>query len=435
MEDLDRLTAELASKDDLIEFVAVLLRFCRDHEREVRAADDDQACAAAGARARAGAIGVFRAITRRHPSRIALDNIIGLLRSSAAAMGTALAAREVAGAFDDILGPRVFDWFRAAGGAIMLRDGDPFPVVAHPVKRIFGDDLNSRPERHSPHVSALPHLRIAPPLGPFDVVLSFEHADLFRALDRGDRIGVGIPWASDQDHDRDACGSAEQPRFFNVRPRQSLEQGVVLGRVLDAAEAEAISVLVLPELCIDAYGQEVVERWCQRPARKLDVLAAGSRHLEEAGVRRNRATVFVRNAPPFTHDKFTPFIMRKGETEVREDIATAPARITIHYSEGWSVVVLVCKDLLDERVAPLLEQLRVRLVLVPAFSERTAPFRARLEELACGAQAIVVVANTPASDDCDAMVIALPLEHSSVRTVPAPVAPETVRWVELLGGG
>jgi predicted amidohydrolase len=256
-------------------------------------------------------------------------------------------------------------------------------------------------------------------VNPFRVVLSFENEDFIPPLQPDQRVGVALPWTGKDAFKWDECGDPIGTRFFNVRPVDE-DQRAVIRRVLDAAERARLAVAVLPELAVDDAGHDEVNAWWGAERRGLGLLVAGSRHLTTAdGKRVNRATVLLRAGRSFSHDKFTPYEMRRDDGSTsREDIATSSMTVSVHYSEGWSVATLICKDLMDERVASLLAQLRVRLVLAPAFSERTAPFRARLEQLACDAQAIVVVANTPGNPESEGVLVALPVERSSVRSAP-----------------
>jgi hypothetical protein len=85
--------------------------------------------------------------------------------------------------------------------------------------------------------------------------------------------------------------------------------------------------------------------------------------------------------------------------ERTEHLTPTQGEITVHMTGDWSFVTLVCKDLLELPVVRMLEDLRVRLVLVPACTPKTDIFEQRAAALAINAQSIVVIANmgTPAA--------------------------------------
>jgi predicted amidohydrolase len=137
---------------------------------------------------------------------------------------------------------------------------------------------------------------------------------------------------------------------------------------------------------------------------KLDnqpLLVVGSHHAEDrAGHRRNTSWAVVGRGGRLEHHKFERFAYRCDRIKAQrvEDIRTDWC-IRIFCGNPWSVSLLICRDALSEPVQHLLRELRINLLLVPAFSTKTPPFIALAESLANANQAFVVVANGPVPQD------------------------------------
>jgi hypothetical protein len=132
------------------------------------------------------------------------------------------------------------------------------------------------------------------------------------------------------------------------------------------------------------------------------------------------------------HVKFAPYELKDdapddGALDDAPPVALRPEHleplapaITLMMSGDWSWTVLVCKDVLSADVARLLEDLRARLVLVPAMSGKTEIFEQRCRELAVNAQAVAVVANTPMDPAAAAALIARPLREAPLEVCKPP---------------
>ena len=192
--------------------------------------------------------------------------------------------------------------------------------------------------------------------------------------------------------------------FWNVRPRGDLaeRQQDFVQRILRGARDAAVDVLVLPELCIDRAGAELLLAERQRLDNEPAILVAGSHHAEDDdGHRRNTCWAVVGRGGRLEHHKFERFeydCPRTGGCRV-EDIHTAPRRIRLYCGAPWSLTLLICRDALSEPVQRLLRELRPGLVLVPSFSLKTSPFIPVAEALANANQAFVVIANGPVPPD------------------------------------
>ncbi|MFO0610769.1 MAG: hypothetical protein U0324_46840, partial [Polyangiales bacterium] len=91
--------------------------------------------------------------------------------------------------------------------------------------------------------------------------------------------------------------------------------------------------------------------------------------------------------------------------------------------------VLICRDLLDPAVVSALAELRVRVVLAPAWSHKTEAFAAHAGQLATDAQALTLVANLPADRDgfsdgrCLPVIAAVPRRGGRVVLPSPPLLP------------
>jgi predicted amidohydrolase len=194
--------------------------------------------------------------------------------------------------------------------------------------------------------------------------------------------------------------------------------------VLQEADRLGVRAIVFPELCI---APEHVARIgsAVAPLSGVAVVVAGSCHVEQSeagGTRKcNRTEVYVRGRVAFVHDKFNPYWHEADGGRSTEDIAPSPSHITILHSGRWSMTAMICKDFLSEPVLRVLTDLLVRLVLVPACSDRLDDFIGPAQRVSERAQAVVAIANIPgakeseAEDEKQLALVALPLRRATDR--------------------
>lgn len=420
--ELREVTAALARGGHVVDLVAVLLRYCRDHHDDLRVrlwerpSQRRHAAVAEDAAALLASIGSLGTADRSglgpRPAEVAahggdaftltesLDEATG--RALAALIGDPISAHAVATALDEHAHAAFFG--RYDGVATRLRVGDPFPVPwPRGAPDLFGPHLTAHPERQDDRVDHTEHLRILDDERGFYVVLDGRVrlpeptvGRLVAALvpDAGLPIDAAFTWRSDPD----------ARRFGDVELRDPEAQWLRIVDGLDRADRAGVWAVVLPELSVTETLAARIRTWLDG-ARHVALIAAGSYHASTDGrLRRNLAPVIARDRAARSHAKVYPF--ERGE--LMEDIRPG-RRLTVWATRRWSFTVVVCRDLLSTRLVPLLEDLRVRFVLTPSFSPRTAEMEAIARYLAVRVQGAVIAANTPHAENDAIAWMAQPL--------------------------
>ncbi|MCB9559968.1 MAG: hypothetical protein H6709_05790 [Kofleriaceae bacterium] len=378
---------------------AALLRVCRDHAaalREARSAGVDRALAEAGATL-AGWIGDHVAGEWLWPEAFAVA-VVGVWRVAHAELGgvaaRVAAARAIAEALDDAVGHRYAALFRKRR-RWQIDPGEPFPVVQPDLRRLFAGALITLPDRRETPIDRTRRLALAPAVND-GVGLALDLAGEVMAAPPapGAELAAALPIASPSRQLRWHQRLDPRPAFGDVQPVAPGELATEVERLAADAAARGVAVLVFPELSVDDHALGRLRGALAAAASRPLLVVAGSRHAEVDGVRRNVATLLAPYAEA-THAKFNPFFAG----ELVEDVAIAPAEVRAHATcdawgrLGFSVVVLVCKDFLAPGAQHALEALRASLVVVPAWSEKTAVFESDARGLSGKTQSIVVVVN------------------------------------------
>ena len=201
------------------------------------------------------------------------------------------------------------------------------------------------------------------------------------------------------------------------RPRDRAAQAYWAIEILKKADANGVTVLVFPELCLDQAGTELLLRYFREHCSTLLLVVAGSFHVNRNGARFNECHAAIRHrAEPFIHRKFAEFFVRDdNDVERTEAISRTPRRLTIYASERWSFSLLICKDILEAGARFVLEQVGVCSIFVPAFSPKMAAFTGFVNGLSQSNQAVVVVANNPSEPSTVAGLFAVPIEGEALR--------------------
>ncbi len=431
---IDQLRSRLPSDFcEIDQLAAVLLRFCREQIGVLRAAyDSDQVCALIGEESDAVQAWLEREIEEDwldDDELAAFGGILERVAARASALRVApdqaavIAARVAAQALDRSHGHRFAGVFRGRG-VVDVAAGDPIPICRPPLKEIFARQLSSNPDRLGEQLHELTWLRLMPPLERgHEVRLSFEYEHVLADVDANTRLGVAIPSDVLSDLRFDVSETAE-PRFFHVRPKRTAEQQAVILRLLDEADAAGARVVLLPELCVDEDIVAAIRDWFAKPERAVAILICGSMHTVRDGKQRNVSTILTAGGGMVEHFKFNPFSLAlpTGDGEValhREDIVTTPSLITVLMCGDWSFTSLICKDFLEPGVDRALQQLGVRIVLVPACSPKTSIFEPIAAILAARNQALVLVGNLadPGPSEVASVLVARPTQDLSVERV------------------
>lgn len=191
----------------------------------------------------------------------------------------------------------------------------------------------------------------------------------------------------------------EQPdgRFFGVHPKNKTAQETIIQDALQIARTHDADIVVTPELCCTLDTVRLIrERLSTMGPGRPRVVIAGGRHIEANGDRRNTmSTVYADiNLPEFTHDKIGEFIFAADGKKWEEDIDRS-TKVRIHAGNRWSMVTLICADLLDDAVVDAVADLCPHLVIVPSMSSKTGDYEMSMGAVIRKSQALVMVVNGP----------------------------------------
>jgi predicted amidohydrolase len=437
---LERLERDLSPQTDGIENVmAVMLRHCREHVGVLRRAYSDPTALGA-MHDLADKVAQF---VKEEFDDVALEpnDVCAIVAEATrrvaeveppfgADMGDAIAARGFANGLDRQLGPRVASRYRHRG-VLRIAKGDAFPVARPPLKEIFGKDIGTLPDSRGPALDECRNLRIlAEPQRGLEVELDTGQIDALANFQADSNTAV--VWTTTLAQlDWDFEERAGQCWFHSVRPLDRAARVQDAKEQLAVAQAAGCAVVILPEMSLDPGGVDDIIQWSKENGHPFSLLVLGSAHVTGAGgTHTNVSTTLLPNGSRVEHSKWNPFeipLPRKDTSELaphRELITASSPRVRLVLAGAWSFVVLVCKDFLDAGVVTLLEDLRARLVLVPARSPKTADFESGAQQLAAAAQAVVVVANAWESGNPDpaAAIVARPLRAHLLEVFPSALA-------------
>jgi predicted amidohydrolase len=408
---------------DILSLGGTLLRFCRAHASEVREGLADPQREAEVRVAWHAARLVFERHDRTRITPDALTSIVKELELAAGRLGWPLAARAFAGALDDAVGDQFAYTMRLR--TTTLAPGDPVPT-----RRLRSRELVDKPMTYpwtvSEEIDRTPRLALAPAdLAGLTVRLTWHRDDTFEAVKRGSRFAVILPNRSIDELEWTRYSDAEVPLFYGVRPRDPSRQERVVLRLLDLAVEGGAEVVVLPELSVSPGLVDRIRAWHGARRKRPAILVAGSHHVETpprtAGA--NECVTLLSDGTELRHQKFKPYSFddpsddagRPADPPIerREHLRPSPGEVTIHVAGPWSFVTPICKDLLELPLLRLLEDLRIRLVLVPACTPVTEIFEQRTGALAANAQSFVLVANLATSAEAVSILYGRPTREQT----------------------
>jgi hypothetical protein len=189
-----------------------------------------------------------------------------------------------------------------------------------------------------------------------------------------------------------------QGKFFDVRPKHP-DHKWLLDRLAAAKDAQ---VGVLPELCL-ARPDELEAELAADPDAYPPLVVAGSAHLREGSgggeVRANESRVYLDGELVAAHRKIHVFKTKiLGEQTyaepLQEDLSGEPKSIDVLAATHTRLAVVICADLLDEKVPGRLLAAGVNLMLAPAMTTKAGSFETTVEEISGRCQGVSAVANT-----------------------------------------
>ena len=370
-----------------------------------------------------------------------------------------LGARALAQALHDTREHEFWSYFSDWNEARKLAPGDPVPVpTLVKLHEIYRLPLRLSPcpdTRDTPHglcpggYGGLPSLRLMPACPDGDVYLDPSLDRELCPIATGDTASaaaaVVVPAEHlDQRYDYDSFTVQDERVFSRVRPRGAAD-GV--NKLIDDVIADLrragdhAALVVLPELTStpeleDAIGELLV----RGELGKTQLVVAGSSWIPagdaESAPGDNRSTSFPRGSDRHHHYKFSWFHHKAVGAEY---LARRRKRITILAGPKLTFTTLICKDALETWPPKVLQELRVRLVVVPSCNAGVAayqPFAMGISDLGWGT---VVLANIPpeAGAQTEYALVVRPAarvrdgEPGRVSQVPVPVGYNSLIFLDI----
>ncbi len=278
------------------------------------------------------------------------------------------------------------------GGPSELRVGDPLPLDDAGLRQVVSVPLTSPPWRLANRLDETSHVRLAGRWAEeFRVVLDYRLSGTLGGL--SDPSTVVATCHPNRSVDELILGQKRHGRLFPVVPADEAAQETLLDELIGRAVTAGARVVVLPELCVTSRLATRLQRWVERPEGPV-VLVAGSFHHREGPRRRTTAVVWVRGDPePIVNNKHRPATRPRPE-DIEPD---GRPELRVYVADGWHLVVAICRDLLNPEAVHALVEVGANMVLVPAMSERVLAFAGQAAQLVGSCQAIVAIANNPAT--------------------------------------
>jgi len=309
-----------------------------------------------------------------------------------------LAANEL----DARVGRTFVDACRSRAGS-RLRPGDPVPVVRFPSDRMVVAErervlaaLGPRtgdPRNRTAPTDRTDHLRLAPAaVAHIRVRLTWADPWL-EPVTAESRFAIGV--TNDRDIAADFAWRSyvvgTQPCFYGVSPKDGAEQKRKVSAVLEAAQQNKATSVVLPELCLTKPLLDELRE--EKRLDEISLFVAGSFHVPQTGDEpgSNVCEVFAFGEPMLRHEKFSDFHYAKDDQRWHEHVSRSDASgFDLLLAPESSAVVLICKDVFGD-VGALVKELAPTLLFVPAMSLDTSEFKMLAEGLAHDPQGFTIV--------------------------------------------
>lgn len=323
-----------------------------------------------------------------------------------------LAARALAQAVHEARRSHFWHYFADWDHPRKLEPGDPVPVPTRTeLHHIYRRPLRLSPcpdKREGPHelcpggYRGLPSLRLMPPSLDGDVYLDpslGEDMCPFTSGTKGAGTIAFIVPAADLDEgftyqviaDTDGAPLA----FEQVQPRDPEALRHVVLRELDHV-ADHAALVIMPELTSAPHVEDAIAaRHQNNQLGNIQLLVAGSTWRPPADGQpggSNRSTIWPRGRAPHHHEKYSWF---HHKAVGAESIMRGRRRVTIMAGSRLTYTVLICKDALEPWLPGVLQQLRVRLVVVPSCNAGVATYDPVARSIADLGWGTVVLANIP----------------------------------------
>jgi hypothetical protein len=334
-----------------------------------------------------------------------------------------------------------------------LKHLQAFPVVALGCNNLYGNGLSTRSgterKQYDPSsVSGLSLWHRDRATRPFKVTIDRAGGDEFNRCFENSTLKIALIQLNESLDD--LCittlsdETAPEPTFFGVHPKDEKKQIQAATDRLEQAVTAGAGIALLPELTMTEDAEKVIGESLAgkiipdgADRQILRGVVSGSFHHVATGQQRNSTVIrFPRADPalqPRRHSKSGAFYFSsprlsleatvcdpKRSADARAAIeelaakaakapkATKPAElrfredvepsheIRVYLGAKFSVVVLICADLLTPTFRDVLKMLSPSLVLVCNMTETLQPFLDAAHELILGCQATLASVNNPA---------------------------------------
>lgn len=417
---------------DVVDLLVVLLEICRRHASEVVAA-------AQGVKMRRQIRQESAKLAEASASAFASIGLSSTTKEFAKATleqaaNLAVTARALALAVDEAVrrrDPKAYVKLCAKWQSPReLKEGYPYPTPSVNLSAMYGHVAFSRRPRRTSATAfdRVDGLALWPSASsqPLRVIYDTDAgAYLDSALARGGPVSI-LAVLPNRDFETEFHPEdVDTGRFFGMRPKATATQDKIFEKALREAGVLDVDIMVTPE-CSSTTGTVQLIRDALNKVGDGGprVVIAGGLHVEPTpGERRNRmSTIYATpNSPVFEHDKIGEYVAFGFEEDI--DRST---EMRIHAGINWSMIPLICADLLDDAVVDAVADLCPRLVLVPSMSAKTGDFEMSMGAVIRKSQALAVVVNGPPhwpdGVTVSTVVIGKPLAKSWIGALPIPAS-------------
>jgi hypothetical protein len=231
-------------------------------------------------------------------------------------------------------------------------------------------------------------------------VLDFSHRERIDELTANGPQGLPrIAMLHPEESGEVRAESIDDGRFFDVRPARPDPERLL---ELISSLAEEAEIAVLPELCL-SRPDELEDALAAEPGRYPPLVVAGSAHVRAVAangeeIRANESRVYLDGERVAVHRKHHPFATssldgKRYPEELIEDITGEQKTITVLAGTRTRLAVVICADLLDQRIPQMLIAAGVNLLLAPAMTRKTGSFRTPVIDVSGYCQGVSAVAN------------------------------------------
>lgn len=292
-------------------------------------------------------------------------------------------------------------FYRRTTDTILLDRGSPVPWVSRPIVGVFdaatpsadtmtlGHPLHPQPYSLFPSAAG-DRVRVA---------LDYGHRDRLDELTWDREQGV-LPQVATLHPPLGPADlvietSPDASTFFDAAPRH-FALGDLLQKLRNV-RAEGVDIAVLPELSLPPESGLLEALGAAEPGTYPALVVAGSAHIRSAAgtraVRANECTVVLDGKAVVRHRKIHPFRLKDLSGARIEDLSSEPKTLRLLSGAHTRLGVVICADLNDSVIKPLLQAAWVNLLLAPALTEKIGSFAGAVSALASDQQAVAVIVN------------------------------------------